>query len=381
MKALILSVSAGGGHTGAAEAIKKYILLNEPESEIKVIDTLRYINPIIDKVVIGSYLKSLKVTPSLFGKLYDYSENDFGIATLSNKINEVMTFKLLPLIEEFSPEIIFCTHPFPIEMMSILKGKSKTGIPVISILTDYASHSFWLHPHIDAYVVSNSDMIVDMESKGISKDTIHSLGIPVNPSFYEKFNRNDTLAELDLDPSIYTILIMGGSLGMGKIAEVYEQLTLVHEQIQIIIITGNNKKLYSTLTDLSKSSFPQTRTRIIGFTDKVNKYMQASDLLLTKPGGLTITEALSCNIPLGLFSPIPGQEEKNAEFLLKHDLAINLNDIDNCHEVINNLLKSKNKLEELKKNCAKYSNPNCGDDIYNLAKSLIKNKNSIKNPI
>lgn len=381
MKALILSVSAGGGHISAAEAIKEYILLNDPESETKVIDTIRYINPIIDKVVIGSYLKSLKVTPSLFGKLYDYSENDFGIATLSNKINEIMTFKLLPLIEEFSPDIIFCTHPFPIEMMSILKGKNKTDIPVISILTDYASHSFWLHPHIDAYVVSNSDMINDMETKGIPKNTIHNLGIPVKPSFYEKFNRSETLAELDLDPNIYTILIMGGSLGMGKIAEVYEQLTLVHEDIQIIIITGNNKKLYSTLTELSQSSFPQTKTRIIGFTDKVNKYMQASDLLLTKPGGLTITEALSCNIPLGLFSPIPGQEEKNAEFLFKHDLAINLNDVDNCNTVINDILKSKDKLEDLKNNCAEFTNPNCGNDIYSLAKSLIEIRNSIKNPI
>ena len=150
MKVLILSISAGGGHGNAAEAIKSYIALKAPKSEVKIIDTIKYINPIIDKVVIGSYLKSLKVTPSLFGKLYDYSENDYGIATLSNKINEAMTYKLLPLIEDFSPEIIFCTHPFPIEMMSILKGKNKTDIPVIAILTDYASHSFWLHPHIDA---------------------------------------------------------------------------------------------------------------------------------------------------------------------------------------------------------------------------------------
>lgn len=376
MKALILSVSAGGGHVSTAEAIEDYILINEPQSETRIVDTLKYINPIIDKVVIGSYLKSLKLTPALFGKLYDYSENDFGLATLSSKLNEAMSFKLLPLIEESLPDIIFCTHPFPIEMMSVLKGKSKTDIPVIAVLTDYACHSLWLHPNIDAYVVSNSDMISDMEAKGIPSQFIYDLGIPVKPSFYEKFNRCDTLSELNLNPDLCTILIMGGSLGMGKITEIYQQLISLHKDIQIIVIAGNNKKLYSTLKEISEDSFQ--KTKIIGFTKNVNKYMQACDLLLTKPGGLTITEALCSNIPLGIFSPIPGQEEKNAEFLVKHNLAINLDNVEDSNRIIIDLLKSKDKLEELKNNCIKYSHPNSGNDIYKLAKSLIHEK--IKNP-
>ncbi len=184
MKILILSVSAGGGHSHAAEALKSYIKLNNNKAEITVIDTLKYINPLIDKVIIGSYLKTLKVTPSLFGKLYDHSEDDEGLATvISSNLSKIMTYKLYHLINEFNPDIIICTHPFPAEMISIMKDKGKLNIPSLTILTDYSPHSFWIQEHTDAYVVSNSDMIDEMVSRNVPKNKIFDFGIPVSPSF------------------------------------------------------------------------------------------------------------------------------------------------------------------------------------------------------
>ncbi|WML36577.1 glycosyltransferase [Clostridium sp. OS1-26] len=374
MKVLILSVSAGGGHGHAAGAIKDYIKLNDSSSDVKIVDTLKYINPIIDKVVIGSYLKTIKITPSLYGKLYSHSEEDYGLATtISSKFIEIMAYKLLPLLDEYNPDVLICTHSFSTEMVSVMKSKYKVVIPAISVITDYYSHSSWLHSHIDAYVVSNCDMVEDIVNKGISRNAIHDLGIPVKPCFIEKYDKSDTLKELDLAEDKTTILIMGGSLGMGKITDLYEKLVTIKKDIQIIVITGNNKKLYQDLTRLKE--FSPKETRIIGFTNKVNKYMQACDLLLTKPGGLTITEALICEIPLGLFSPIPGQEEKNAQFLLKHNLAVNLTDINNCNEIIEDLLDSHEKLELMKENCKKFSKPCSGNDIYKLMRLLIENNN------
>jgi len=373
MKVLILSVSAGGGHGHAAQAIKDYINLKDPASEVRIIDTLKHINPIINKVVIGSYLKTLKVTPSLYGKLYTYSEGDYTIAsTISSKFIRIMTHKLLPLIEEFNPDIVVCTHPFSTEMVSVMKNKYKINIPSISIITDYYSHSSWLHSYIDAYVVSNYDMIEDMICKGIPRNIIYNLGIPVNPSFINRYDRLNTLKELNLCEDKFTILVMGGSLGMGKITDIYQELSEINKDIQIIIVTGRNSKLYSELLDLKE--FSTKETRVIGFTDKVNKYMQACDLLLTKPGGLTITEALICHSPLGLFSPIPGQEEKNAQFLLKHDLAINLSDIENCKYLIEDLINSDNKLQLMRENCTKFSKPYSVAHIYELINTLIYNR-------
>jgi processive 1,2-diacylglycerol beta-glucosyltransferase len=372
MKVLILSVSAGGGHGHAAGAIREHIKLNNSSSDVKIIDTLRYINPIIDKVVIGSYLKTIKITPSLYGKLYTYSEGDYRLATtISSKFIEIMAYKLLPLVEEFKPDILICTHPFSTEMVSVMKCKYGIEVPCISVITDYYSHSSWLHPSIDAYIVSNYDMVEDMVFKGIPKDTIYNLGIPVKPCFIDKFSKNDTLKELDLDENKTTILIMGGSLGLGKITDVYERLNRVKNDIQVIVITGNNKKLYYELMKLREHS--NKKTQIIGFTNNVNKYMQACDLLLTKPGGLTITEALICQIPLGLFSPIPGQEEKNAQFLLKNNLAVNLSDIDNCINIIEELLDSHEKLKLMKENCVNFSKPCAGNDIYKLIELLVNN--------
>jgi processive 1,2-diacylglycerol beta-glucosyltransferase len=380
MRVLVLSVSAGGGHGHAADAIKDYISLNIPEAEVTIVDTLKYINPLIDKVVIGSYLRTLKVTPSLYGKLYTYSEGDYRLATtISSKFIEIMAHKLLPLLEDFKPDILICTHPFSTEMVSIMKFKYNFNTPAMSIITDYYSHSSWLHSNINAYIVSNHDMIEDMVSKGIPRKIIYNLGIPVKPKFLKQYNKLNTLKELNLYENKSTILVMGGSLGMGKIANIYKELNKIKNDFQIVVITGNNRKLYGELLKLKNDSTKETR--IIGFTSKVNKYMQCSDLLLTKPGGLTISEALICNVPLGIFSPIPGQEEKNAEFLLKNKLAVDLSSIDNCNQVIENLLVSKEKLDIMRQNCLKFSKPNAGNNIVKLMSSLLKAEDVLKDTI
>ncbi|AAK80839.1 processive 1,2-diacylglycerol beta-glucosyltransferase [Clostridium acetobutylicum] len=372
MKFLILSVSAGGGHIHAAFALKKYIAKYLEGSQVKMLDTIKYLNPFLDKVLIGGYLKTLKVSPALFGKLYNFTEKDDNLASLSNKINEFMAYKLIPIIEDFNPDVIICTHPFPTEMVSILKSKESLKTPMLCILTDYAPHSFWIRPQVNSYVVSNSDMVDEMVRRGVNRENIYDLGIPVDPDFIRNFDKIETLNELNLSLNKKTILIMGGSLGIGKIEDIYEALSKSRANIQIIIITGNNKKLYSKLLELAEDSYVETR--ILGYTRDVNRYMQASDLLLTKPGGLTITEALICRVPLAVFSPIPGQEEKNEDFLLKHNLAISIRDSENCLGIIESLISNPELLQAMKDNCNKFSKPSSGKDICNLLINLI-NKN------
>lgn len=369
MRTLILSISAGGGHVKASEAIEAYIKLDDPKNEVKVVDTIKYINPLLDKVVIGSYLKSLKVSPTLFGKLYDLAETGESIATFSNKLIEMIIHKLIPLIKDFIPDIIIATHPFSTEMVSVLKAKGMIDIPALSVLTDYEPHSFWIHPNIDGYVVSNLAMVDEMVKRGVDKDLIYPLGIPVKPDFLKKYPREDTLKSLNLNPNKKTVLLMGGSLGLGKITLLYEELQKVAMDIQVVAITGNNKKLFSQLRDLSINSYKTTR--IVGYTTEVNKYMQACDLLITKPGGLTITEALICGVPLAVFSAIPGQEQKNAEFLLNNNLAVSLAEGKNCSTILNNLLSNPDKLENMRNNCLIFAKPNSGYHIKNLIYKLL----------
>lgn len=375
MRALILSVSAGGGHKHAAFALKDYILKFEPTSEVKILDTIKYINPILNKVLIGGYLNTLKVNPSLFGKIYRFTENTDktdGISSFKNKLTEIMAHKISSAIKKFKPDVIICTHWYPVEMVSKLKQKKKLNAPIVCIITDYAPHSFWIYPQVDSYIVSNNDMIEEMVNRGINRTSIFDFGIPVSSDFFAKYDRNDTLKELNLDTNKKVVLIMGGSLGMGSISAIYSQIANSTKNIQVIVVAGNNKKLYTKLMLISETA--NANTKILGFTKDINKYMQCSDILITKPGGLTISEALICEIPLVLFSPIPGQEEKNEEFLLKHNLAISIGDGTNCRKKIEELLCSSETLELMKRNCSKFSKPNCGYNTFNIINDLIKKR-------
>ncbi len=372
MRVLILSISAGGGHQRAAEAVKSYTLLNNPDAHVKIIDTLKYINPILDKVVIGSYLRSIKLSPSIFGKLYKFSENDDNLLSFTNKLNEIVGHRIKSLIRNFKPDIVIATHPFSTQMLSVLKMKYKLKMPAVSLLTDYGSHSFWIHPHIDAYIVSNNDMKTDLVSRGVSENTIYPLGIPVNPDFMKVHNKKRTLKHLDLSENLPTILMMGGSLGIGKITPLYEELENMKNEAQIIVVAGKNKNLYDEISKLK--AFTKNPTTVVGYTKEINKYMQACDILITKPGGLTITEAIISHIPLVIFSPIPGPEIQNVEFLVKHNLALNISDNIHIKAAVENMLDNPDILENLKKNCREFAKPNAGNDIYTLMVQLISSK-------
>lgn len=370
MKVLIFSISAGEGHLKTSLAMKKYIMSNNKNTEVMIIDTLSSISPFLNKIIIGGYLKTIKINPNLYRKLYykiDYSNKLSSLAS-SPKIYKLLCIKFKKLIDEINPQIILSTHPIPTKILSILKIKYGFKIPIITIITDYTTHSFWFHNGIDAYIVANDVLIDTMKKRGLSSHNVYDLGIPVNPCFLEQFNKNQTLKSVNLCPNKFTFLIMGGSLGMGKIIDICTELNKINKDFQIIVVTGNNKKLYNELMKLD-SSFSK-KTCILGYTKEINKYMQACDILLTKPGGITITEAMLSSIPLVLFSPIPGQEEKNVKFLIEHSLAVYLEDTKCCSTIIKNLINNPSTLQEIKNNYLKYIRPNCGNDICDLIHSL-----------
>ncbi|QGU94117.1 UDP-N-acetylglucosamine--LPS N-acetylglucosamine transferase [Clostridium bovifaecis] len=373
MRTLIFSISAGEGHHQTSLAMKKYILANDNSSEVMIVDTLTYISPLLNKIVIGSYLKAVQIKPSLYRKLYYVidSSNKLSSFQLSSKFNNLLCIKLKKLIDDFKPDTILSTHPIPTEMLSILKIKCGLDVPIITIITDYAPHNFWLHSGIDAYITANQGLIEDIAEKGMDKSKVYDFGIPINPDFLQKYDRIQTLSSLNLSPNKLTFLVMGGSLGMGKILDLCKELDKIDNDFQLIVITGKNTRLYSQLIKL-KPSFSKD-IKVLKYTKEINKYMQACDLLFTKPGGITITEAMLSSIPLVLFSPIPGQEEKNIEFLTKRNLAIYLDNIKGCSSIIEDLLMNSFVLQKIKHNYANYIKPRSGNDIYNLMYCLSQN--------
>lgn len=363
MRVLCLTVSAGSGHIKAAEAIEKYFSNHYNDIEFETIDTLKYINPIVDKLVIGGYLQSLKKTPSIYGKIYKFADSEDTLSNISSIINQILSIKLKGLIEDYKPDVILCTHPFPLEMVSKLKKKNKITTPTVAILTDYAPHSFWFYSHIDAYVIPNEDFVQDLIEKGIEPNTIYPLGIPVSEEFLKKIEKSYAKKPLGLEDKL-TVLLMGGGLGIGNIKDIFEKLSFSKLDIQIIACTGQNIKLKNQLIEISSRS--NKKSIIFDFTDKVNLLMSASDILISKPGGLTITEALIKELPIVINSAIPGQEEKNADYLLNNGIAARIHTDDSVVSILMQIINSKNRLKHMAEACREKAKPNAARDICEL---------------
>ncbi len=409
MKTIILSASTGGGHMSAANAIKDYLVENNNTAE--VIDALEYINPLLNKTITETYEYIAIKNPLLWKMMYKSSNKKSG-NKLVEIANSLISIKLLPLIENHKPDVIITTHPFTTEMVSRLKYKNKIQIPLVCIMTDYAPHRTWLNDEVDAYVIANENMITPMIEMGADINKIHPFGIPVDDAFFSKTNKKDFLKNLDFDPNIPTLLIMAGSCGFANIEKMYNQLKTIPNEFQVIIITGKNQKLYKKMQNVVNPTEPQQKnilkskiskltfklkhprilkhskiiknhveysqkrlyekkTKIIYFTNEVNKYMGASDLILTKPGGLTISEALACNLPMALYDAIPGQEEENAEFLVNNHMAIKLDSKKDISQTIQKLLTEPKILNSMKDNCENFDKSQSLKNISDLIKTLI----------
>lgn len=369
MRILILTCATGGGHLRAAAALEKYIRESSPHDVIQM-DFLKSIGKLLDKTIVDSYLFMAKRTPSLFGRLYKSTNKDTIFADVVPRATELTALQLLPHLIEAAPDVIISVHPFATEMVSSLKESGKLYTPLICIMTDYGVHKAWIAPAVDAYVVASDDMVSDVEACGVPRKNIHPYGIPVHDVFFDKEDQATLLAEMGLDTDVPTILFMAGSMGVSNIAELYRALSASPLDLQLIIITGNNKKLYELMEEESKVS--PKKTKLLRFTQEVERYMHASDLIVTKPGGLTVSEALACNLPLAVFDAIPGQEEDNANFLQTHDMGVRITK-DNFSAVISSLIEHKDRLRRMRESCRQFDKSRANERIVALAEDLVGN--------
>ena len=370
MRILILSAATGGGHMRAAHALEEAIRRKSPETEVRVVDFLKEISPILDKTICDGYHFLATKTPKVFGKLYQKTNEETPFSQIVPKFNSLFCQELVPLMEEFRPDVGVTTHPFATEMVSRLKEKGALFAPLICIMTDYGPHKAWFADRVDAYIVSAQDMVEEMVMMGVDRNKIFPFGIPVHGVFFYKEDKNKLQQELGLTPGLPTILIMAGSFGVTNIAKIYRSIAVIDMPFQMIVITGRNQRLYDYFSEIIPES--PKKTKLVFFTNEVEKYMHASDLIITKPGGLTVSEALACNIPLAVFDAIPGQEEDNANFLLQHEMAIRIQKGEDCADSIRALLQDHERLEKMRSSCASFDKSQSPTNILSLIGELLK---------
>ena len=370
MRILIFTAATGGGHKRTAKAMEEYFELRLPNSQVQVVDAIKEVNKLVDKIVCGSYEFMATKAPEIYRLFYEQTQKEGR--DVSKPLSAMACKGLMASITTFDPDIIITTHPFAAEMVSFLKKRNKIDIPLLSIMTDYGPHRAYLATGVDAYVVPAPECVEPMVELGVARKRIFPLGIPVFQVFHpvedEELPALRKKLELRSDPDVPTLLMMAGSFGVSNIMEIYNSLMTMPEPLQLVIITGKNKKLYNAFIKKTKNA-PKP-VKLIYFTDVVQEYMQASDLIITKPGGLTITEAIACNLPMVLFNAIPGQEEDNALFLSKRGMAVQIWKDQDGAEVIRRLLQHPERLRQMHQNCVDFDISQCLPNMAKLITSL-----------
>lgn len=377
MKILIFTASTGGGHKRAAAAIEQKIKSLSTETEVKVVDAMKAIGKVYDKTVCGGYHFMATKIPKVYGKCYKITDRKTLMYKAVMRSNTMMSNKLLDTINEFSPDIVIICHPFVTTMISKLIRQGKTNVKAISIITDYDAHRTYIVPNIEAYVLAEPQMCDKLINEyGVNKDLIHPLGIPIFDRFTEPFSKEEICKREGLDPELPTVLLMAGSFGVTSVLEFYKQLAQKGKNMQFIVITGRNIKLFSHIEKLIDEMGTQDNTRLLYFVKNVEDYMHISDLIVTKPGGLTVTESLACGLPLAIYSAFPGQERDNADFLIKEKAAVLLDKKEGANQIIE-LLNSPEKLAKMKEQCKKLFIANSAENIFLLAQKICSNEKTV----
>lgn len=366
-KILIFYASYGGGHLSAANSIKYYLSSNYENIDVELIDCMKYINKPIEKITTTAYNEMAKRAPWAWGKIYSDSQKG-PLAHITTRSNQVFAIKLLRLLREKKPNLIISTHPFGSQMCSYLKRKGKITSKIATILTDFAPHDQWLvgSDYTDYFFVAHNKMKEYLISKNIPENKIFATGIPISNKFLETFNTSKILSSLGLKENLKTVLFFaGGKFGLGKsrTLEIFNTLVNDFNNIQVIAISGKNKKMYEEFNQIVKIANKTDFIKVFEFVNNVPELMSASDVVITKPGGLTTTESLVSGLPMIIINPIPGQEEENAQFLEHSNVGIWLKKQMNITETISNFLSDDEKLKEMKENTKKISNRNSTKDI------------------
>lgn len=374
MKILIFYASYGGGHLNAAKSIHEYLKNTHKNMEVELIDCMKYVNKTIEKVTTKAYNEMAKKVPWAWGRIYSDSQKG-PLAHITSRSNKFMAIKLLKLLREKQPDLIISTHPFGSQMCSYLKRKGKIHAKIATIMTDFAPHDQWLvgSDYTDYYFVAHENMKKYLKKKGIPASKIFATGIPLSSRFLKSYDKKNILTELNLKSGKKTILFFGGGkfgLGKTRTIEIFEGFVQYCTDMQIIAIAGKNEKMKMAFEKIVSKYNRKDSILVFEYTSQIPEFMSISDLVVTKPGGLTTTESLASHLPMVIINPIPGQEEENAKFLEKNGIAIWIKKEDNVTEVLENLFSNSKKLENMKENTKKLAKLHSTQDICDI---LLKN--------
>jgi len=305
----------------AASAVRAELTRLDPQFESTVLDSYKYAASVVSRVVSDGYIGMVKTIPQMYRFLYDRAEQATEVGPFRAWIHQFTAANLRPAIQNLRPDVVVCTHAFPSGVMAEYKKQFADAPPVVGVVTDFAVHRFWMHDNIDRYAVATPEMRGVMAAHGIESGRIAVSGIPIGSRFGEPVRDIEALrARRDLSRDRKIVLMMGGGLGIGPLSTVMRALDTIGIPVCAVVIVGRSSRSADRVLEAAHTvSYP---VRVLGFVGNVADYMHAANILITKPGGLTSAEALAAEVPMILFKPLPGQEERNTRYLVERHAAL-----------------------------------------------------------
>lgn len=388
-RCLIISAGVGGGHVRAADALVKWFTRLHPEVVVRHVDALDYVTQQMKLAYVVPYLEMVSRMPEVWGYLYKRSL-DKKIDSKTNKIRSIATkmqaAELRALIEEFRPDHILATHFLPLDVMTTKGGKRLWPTPVSCVITDYGVHSFWLRSWVDRYFVANDECAAAMVRRGFDASKVQVTGLPIDPAFADAAAANDAKDALATDEGAarpqgvpsgtagaggrrLNVLLMGGGFGMGHMVAAAKRILgwkgedphVRGRRVRLVAVAGKNEDTHRELLQL-KVPF-EAELEVKGFITDVETEMARADVLVSKAGGLTVTEALTIGLPMFLLDPIPGQEEHNADYLLEEGAAKAVGSLESLEFKLDRALADPVWIAKMRERARAIRKPGAGKDV------------------
>jgi processive 1,2-diacylglycerol beta-glucosyltransferase len=364
---MIFYVRAGAGHERAARAVEQAAQQLDPSAEVIAKDALEYASPFFRAFYASTYNRMAARLPRVWGFVYRRFERS-PIEGFRQEVRTRLTLwncrGYLDAIERHRPDAILCTQFLPAEVFAFLRERGRVRVPVACAITDYSIHPIWVYRGIDRYYVAADAVKEELEDTGVvPAERIEVTGVPIDPRFAIAMPAQDARKALGLDPdpARLTILLMGGGFGWGPIEGMLEVVRDLPGQVQALVIAGRNERLRKRLMDRARGH--EDRIKVHGFTDQMDLFMAASDLIVGKSGGLTSSEAMARGLPMVVFRPIPGQEERNCDFLQENGAAVRAHDLDELHYRLRHFIAVPEHLVAMRSRAAMIGRPRSAFDV------------------
>jgi processive 1,2-diacylglycerol beta-glucosyltransferase len=342
MRILIATITAGGGHLQAAAALEEAWHAMRPRDVIERVDLQKFFSPLHKKIHSDGYVTLVERAPELWGLLFKTTDNPRLVRRLA-KIRRAFppgsTLRCIRYFRKFKPDIVFCTHYLPVEILGKAREKWDKPPLAVCVVTDFEAHALWMGDAVDFYCVAAEETKARLVARGATAENILVTGIPIAAKFSNPVDSIAVRRRYGLRDDLPTLLVLGGGFGMGPVAEILCELDKIDQPFQTLVVAGRNEELRRELA-VHDRKHP---THVLGFVSNMHELMAVSDLIITKPGGLT--SSLSMGKPLFILNPIPGQEAANSDFLLERGTAAKVNRVEDLPYRLGQLLGSKKLLQ------------------------------------